>query len=195
MMFRPSHLKTSPRTHSPLRRGAAAVEFAVVMTFVLVPFMCGVWEVGRLVQVQQIVSNSAREGARLAAQGRTINATGSPTQIVTSINPGSNPTFLPNIKAAVYQSLYGAGLTNLRWNDITVTFTYTSSPTGAMPGATEPVDGVKDQRFTVRVSINYDNKVRWVNFGIVTATTVAFTAEWRILVDDPFQVNDTMPTW
>jgi Flp pilus assembly protein TadG len=190
-------MKILPRNSSAsqARRGAAAVEFAFVTMFVLFPIIMGVWEVGRLILVQQIVANSAREGARLAAQGRTINATGSPTEISTSIAPASNPTGLPNIKAAVMQSLNGAGLTNLRWNDVDVTFTYISSPPNANPTATQPSQGVKDQRFTVKVSINYDNKVRWVNFGIVTASKVEFVAEWRILVDDPFKVNDTMPVW
>jgi Flp pilus assembly protein TadG len=188
-------LMTKQRPSSTARRGAAAIEFAFVTLFVLFPILMGIWEVGRLIIVQQIVSNSAREGARLAAQARTINANGSPTEIVTSINPAANTTNLPNVKASVMQSLTGAGLTNLRWSDVTVVFTYTSSPTGSVTGATNPVQGVKDQRFRVTVTIDYGDKVRWVNFGLVNPPKVSYTAEWRILVDDPFQVNDTMPVW
>ncbi|HEV3137455.1 MAG TPA: TadE/TadG family type IV pilus assembly protein, partial [Pirellulales bacterium] len=45
-----------------------AVEAAFVLPVLLV-LMLGVWEVGRLIQVNQIIVNSAREGARLAAGG------------------------------------------------------------------------------------------------------------------------------
>ena len=141
------HLKSpgSPRERS----GAAIPEFVIVMVLVLIPVLFGVWEIGRLVLVQQIVSNSAREGARLAAQARTINQNGSPTIINTSIAPAANTQNLPNVKAAVFQSLHGAGLTGVAWDDVTVTFTFLSSPAGAVPGATEPYQGVKDQRFSV----------------------------------------------
>lgn len=47
------------------RRGAAAVEFAVVATlFFLLVF--GMIEFGRMVMVQQIITNGSREGARIA---------------------------------------------------------------------------------------------------------------------------------
>jgi Flp pilus assembly protein TadG len=173
------------------RSGAAAVEFALVLAMVLMPLLTGLWEVGRLVQVQQIVSNSAREGARLAAQALTINTSGSPTQIVTSIPP-PNAAATPNVKAAVVQSLRGAGLNNLTWSDVTVTFVFVDSPAGSIPGATEPYQGVKNQRFRVSVSIPFE-KVRVVSLGIVNPTTVSFEVEWRMLVDDPFTINVNLP--
>jgi Flp pilus assembly protein TadG len=49
--------------------GVAAVELAVVLLFFVVPLLLAVWEVGRLIHVQQLLSNSAREGGRLAALG------------------------------------------------------------------------------------------------------------------------------
>ncbi len=180
------------RTHATRRRsGAAAVEFAIVLALIMMPLLTGLWEVGRLVQVQQIVSNAAREGARLAAQALTINSTGAPTQIVTAVPP-PNTTATPNVKAAVVQSLRGAGLTNLAWSDVTVAFVFIDSPPGSVPGATEPYQGVKNQRFTVTVTIPFD-KVRVVNLGIVNPTTVSFEVEWRMLVDDPFNINVTLP--
>ncbi len=48
------------------RRGVAAVEFAVVSLF-LVPLLIGLWEVGRLVEVQQYLNNAAREAGRQAS--------------------------------------------------------------------------------------------------------------------------------
>jgi Flp pilus assembly protein TadG len=179
----------------PSRRpGAAVVEFAVVFAFVMIPVMIGVWEVGRLVYCQQIVANSAREGARLAAQGRTINTSGAPTDIVTQIPPASNPNLQSNVKAAVLQTLHAGGLTNLEWDDVTVTFQFLDYPAGSVPGGTEPYQGIKNQRYQVSVTIPFE-KVRWIEFGLLNPTTVSYTVDWRMLMDDPFTVNTTMPTW
>ena len=176
------------------RSGAATVELAMVMTFLMVPLLIGVWEMGRAVQVQQIVTNAAREGARLASQGRTINTDGGQTVIVTSIPPAANTSDAPNVKAAVMQTLAGAGITGVNWDDVTVTFQFTDWPPGSTPGATEPYQGVKNQKFKVVVSIPFA-KVRWVNLGLVNPETITFTVEWRMMIDDPFTVNDTMPPW
>lgn len=182
------------RWQTPHRSGAAAVEFVFVLSFVLVPVMFGVWEVGRLVLVQQIVANSTREGARLAAQARTINQSGAPTQIVREIAPAMNTQNAPNVKAAVMQSLHGAGLKNLLWNDVIVDFQFLDFPPGASAGAQDPFQGVKNQRFSVSVSIPFE-KVRWINIGFLSPATVRYRAEWRIMVDDPFSVNINMPNY
>jgi Flp pilus assembly protein TadG len=55
------------------RRAAAAVEFAVVAPlFFLMVF--GMIEFGRMVMVQQVVTNASREGARLAVLDGTLTA-------------------------------------------------------------------------------------------------------------------------
>jgi Flp pilus assembly protein TadG len=50
------------------RRGTAAVEFAVVLPFLML-LILGIWEVGRMVEVQNLLTNAAREGARFASAG------------------------------------------------------------------------------------------------------------------------------
>ena len=55
------------------REGVAAVEAAFVLPIV-VTLMLGIWEVGRMIEVTQLVTNAAREGARVAAGGN-INGT------------------------------------------------------------------------------------------------------------------------
>lgn len=188
-----SRLRTS---RGSARRGVAAVETAVVLTFVLVPLLIGIWEMGRVVQVQQIVANSAREGARLAAQARTINSTGAPTLVAASVAP-PNTAELPNVKAAVYQTLVGAGLNKLTWDDVDVQFQFIPQASGTaqpalvapLAGAINPSQGVKNQPFEVKVTLNaaaYD-KCKWIKFGIVNPKQVTFTARWQILVDDPFE--------
>ena len=185
------------------RRGVAAVELAFVTMLFIVPLLFGLWEVGRLIQVQQIVSNSAREGARLAAQGFTVTSSGTPTQIKSTA--GS-----PNVTDTCYNYLLAAGLTNLQKTDITVAFAFTSGrTTNYIPISTDPVGtsypigsyppdpcfGEKNQTFTVRVTINDWAKVRWVNLGLIKPTTVTFTVSWQMLTDDTFTVNAAMPSW
>lgn len=184
------------------RRGVASIELAFVFMFFMIPLMIGIWEVGRLVQVQQVVSNAAREGARLSAQAYTINSSGVPTQI--KVNSGS-----VTVQDAVYDHLYAAGLTNLARSDVTVNFAFTSGrttayvPIAADPSGTsygpgtmppDPCYGEKGMTFTVRVTIPWE-KVRWINIGLVNPTTVTFTVNWQMLTDDRFTVNDQLPTW
>ena len=88
------------------RRGVAVVEFAVVapVFFVLV---FGMIEFGRMVMVQQIITNAAREGTRLAiVPGATT------TQVVTAVNTylsgssinGATATVSPDPSATTYGS-------------------------------------------------------------------------------------------
>jgi Flp pilus assembly protein TadG len=184
------------------RRGVASIELAFVFMFFMIPMMIGIWEVGRLVQVQQIVSNAAREGARLSAQAYTINTSGVPTQI--KVDSGAAA-----VQDAVYDHLYAAGLTNLVPSDVTVNFAFTSGRTtdyvpiaadpmgtsygpGSTPG--HPCYGEKGMTFTVTVTIPWD-KVRWINIGLVNPTNVTFTVNWQMLTDDRFTVDPNLPTW
>ena len=202
--MRRSLLPLAPREscRRPLRRGVAAVELAFVFLLFMIPLLIGIWEVGRLIQVQQIVSNSAREGARLSAQAYTINSTNTPTQI--KVRTGT-----VNIQDAVYDYLYAAGLTNLQPGDVDVQFNFTNTRTTAyVPLSTDPFGtnyqagstppdpcyGEKGMIFTVTVTIPWD-KVRWVNMGVINPTVVTFTVTWQMLTDERFQVNTALPTW
>lgn len=173
---------TRRRAAGPVTRaGVAAVEMGFTFAVFVAPLMIGIWEVGRMVQVQQIVSNSAREGARLAAQGSTIRSDGTITQIRTSSGT-------PNVRDVVYQYLLASGLSNLRLEDITVSFRFTEG------SGTEPYEGIKNQAFEVTVSVNWD-RVRWVNLGFIRPRQLTFRVAWRMLVDDPFSVNQDLPSF
>ncbi|HWA99735.1 MAG TPA: TadE family protein, partial [Pirellulales bacterium] len=73
-----AHAQTAPRSFRrrrqlrTVRRGAVAVEAALLLP-VLVTLMLGVWEVGRMIQVYEILDNAVREGARVAAGGTSNN--------------------------------------------------------------------------------------------------------------------------
>jgi Flp pilus assembly protein TadG len=55
------------------RRGVAAVEAAITLP-IIVMLLVGTWEGGRMVEVQQLLNNAVREGARQAASGQLTNA-------------------------------------------------------------------------------------------------------------------------
>jgi hypothetical protein len=174
------------RSHPARRRGVAAIEFGFVTMMFVVPFIIAIWEVGRLIHVQQVVANSAREGARLAAQGFTIKPDGSSVQI-------RKDTGSPNVKDVVYDYLRASGFTTLQPTDVTVEFDFIPAA-GFNDGLTEPYQGVKGQPFTVRVSVPWE-KLRWINMGIIRPTEVTFTVTWRMMIDDAFTINETLPPW
>jgi Flp pilus assembly protein TadG len=61
------------------RRGTAAVEMAFV-TPLIVTLLLGTWEMGRYVEIQQIISDAAREGGRQASSGQMTNS-----QVITAV--------------------------------------------------------------------------------------------------------------
>src|ERR1700732_4155253 len=66
------------------RRGASAVELAFLLPLILL-LIFAIWDGGRLVEVQQLLSNAAREGARQAATGSMLDgATGAQVNFMTS---------------------------------------------------------------------------------------------------------------
>lgn len=176
------------RSSAVRRSGVASVEAALVLALVVVPLMIGVWEVGRLVYAQQVVSTAAREGCRLAAQGKTVNALGTPTLILAG-SPGTADPTNPNVWDTVYQAVTTGGLPGLARADVSITFAFIDPPS-----ATHPHEGVKNQRFRVTVQVPF-SKVRWVNLGLINPTSVYYQADWQMLVDDPFTLNPVLPTW
>lgn len=162
------------------RTGVAVVELAVLLP-VLMILLVGVWELGRLVQLHQIMSQAAREGARLASQAHIINTNGAYTQI--AMNTGN-----PNVEETVRDHLRGAGITDL--TGLQVTFEFLDGDTSK----TEPYEGTKNQRFRVRVTLPYAN-VRWTHLSLVDPQIVGGECVWQMMVDDPFTLSTTLPGW
>jgi Flp pilus assembly protein TadG len=169
------------------RRGVAAVEFAFVLP-ILLTLLVGIWELGRIINVEIILNNAARDGARLGAQANIVQTTGNYTQI--KYNTGT-----PNIQGAIQAYLQGAGITNL--SGLVIQFQFTTAGTGGTMNTSttaDPYTGIKNQQFQVFISIPYDN-VRWTTLGLINPTTLSAQAQWACLVDDPFTVNTTLPGW
>jgi Flp pilus assembly protein TadG len=137
------------------RRAVAAVEFAVILPFLMI-VLVGIWEVGRLVHVQQILNNSAREGARLAAQGLIVNKDSEPTLIL--VDEGS-----PNVKTTIENYLREAGIDP---TGLTLSFKYLDGD----KAKTQPHQATKGQKFRVYITLPMAN-VRWTLLSLTSRST------------------------
>jgi Flp pilus assembly protein TadG len=154
---------TRPPARRQPRRGSAAVEFAVVALF-LVPLLIGVWEVGRLVEVQQIMANAAREGGRQASTG--------------------------NVNTAGVQNIVSSYLVRngIPCSPSNVTVTNVTSSSRADPTSANQFD-----QFDVTVTIPF-NSVRWVLLNQITnVTQLTASADWFSMKDIPITINPNIP--
>jgi Flp pilus assembly protein TadG len=146
------------------RRAAAAVEFALTLPL-LTTLLLGIWEVGRMVQVQSVVNNACREGGRLASTGQNT---------ATQVQQG------------VLNYLARAGLTT---TGASVTVTNLTSGARADPTAANQMDQLQ-----VTVSFPYANAGWSVTSQFAgSSTTLTATTKWYSMVDLPVTVTTTIP--
>jgi Flp pilus assembly protein TadG len=150
---------------SPIRRGAALVETAVVISILLLPMVVGVLEVGRLIEVQQIMNNAVREGARQGSAGQM-----SDTQC----------------KSVVRLYLYNEGLPIA---NAVVTVTNLGFPGNPAPVDNNPQNATDLDQIQVTVTLPFAD-VRWLNLGLVTSSTTVMTAtaNWSSCKDRAYPV-------
>jgi Flp pilus assembly protein TadG len=154
------------RRHSrSTRRGTAAVELAVCLPL-LVTLVMGAWEVGRLVEVKQLLCNAVREGGRQAATGNQTTA---------------------QVQQYVVNYLTMNGLTGVTTEMVTftdVTNTQVQDPTFA------------SQMDRLRVSVTVPYTIfRWSLLSQITSdTSLSASADWFSMRDSPISVNLSIPT-
>jgi Flp pilus assembly protein TadG len=173
----------SVRSTADRRPAAAAVELAVVMPVLLI-LLIGVWEIGRLIQLQQIMNNAARAGARLASQG-TILTSGSIVQVPVT---GGSQNVTPNVTTTVSQYLQASGIQNL--SGLQVSFQFLNGDTTQ----TQPYAGTKNQQFVVQATMPYAN-LKWTNLSLINPTTLSGQCVWQCMADDPITVSSALPGW
>src|SRR5581483_1866754 len=112
------------------RRGVAAVELAVLLPLLLL-LLLGVWEVGRMVEVQQLLANGAREAGRQASTGvktvqdvkdvltRYLNVNGIPTTnstiTVTNLTDGARSDPSTANQLDQFRITVSVPIDNFRW--------------------------------------------------------------------------------
>ena len=150
------------------RRAAAVVETAIVLPLLFM-ILYGVWEVGRLVHVTQIVGNCAREGARLCSTG-----------IYTS--SGADPSKTANqVQLAVANYMQNSGLA-IAGNGILITVTNETRAAVSCQCEVTPTSGPTQTPVVVTATT------------VATQTPVVVTATSLPATIAPTSVPTVMPT-
>ncbi len=147
------------------RSGTAAVELAICLPFLLVIVM-GIWEIGRMVTVQQLIANAAREGGRQASAGQASNA---------------------SVRQYVVNYLNMNGLTGVNLSMVTMANLTASA-------RSEPPTANQLDQFRVTVTVPYST-IRWSTLAQITSTTtITAAADWYSTKDLPVIVPNVIPT-
>jgi len=176
-------IRQKNRRH-PRREGVALLEFVAVLPLYIL-LILGVWEGGRLFHAMQITSNSAREGARLAARGDGSND-------IYHNQPLSSPA---NIRATVLDYITNSD-SKIVTTGIIIDI---KKVTGGVETDVDPSDKTQvtqlDQ-LRVRVTVPYDN-FRWsINVPrLIGVNSLVGTVDTRCLLDQPFTLDPTVPVW
>ena len=154
------------------RRGAVMVEFAVCLPL-MVLLMLGTWDVGRMVQIQLVMENAAREGARTAASGR-IND----TDVTTSMVYDSVDRYLQNVLDRDNIAGLQVDVENLSSNSWT-----------------NPSDAENLDQFRVRVTVPRAT-FSWLGFNyfVPDQTNLVATSVWRSMKDKPIEIDTSIPS-
>jgi Flp pilus assembly protein TadG len=150
------------------------VEAAVCST-VLVILLLGLWEVGRLIHVNQVMNNAAREGARLAAGGYV----------------NSVPVTAAQVKQAVRDYMTSAGLP-AAVTGASVNLTCQASPTWV-----DPCDALPLDKFAVSITIPPGAAFDSLKWTLLTAiagpTSMSVTVNWESLNNTQITVPTALP--
>jgi Flp pilus assembly protein TadG len=177
------------------RRGVAAVEFAVCLPL-LFTLLFGLWEVGRITEVQNVMWNSAREGARDASVGQT-NLLAVANNVLLYLQ-GAEPTAFGQGHSTTMKSpvvtlpanTYGYTCWDTTANKelFTITFTDVTTHTVTDPAAMAQLD-----HYQIGVQVPYAS-IGWLPVAQITGKTRLFVAvDWASMVDSPFQIAPALP--
>ena len=153
------------KNHRYTRHGTAAVEVAVCLPLLLT-LVVGAWEVGRLVEVKQLLCNAVREGGRQAATGTTTTA---------------------QVQQYVVNYLANNGISSVTTSMVTFQDLTNAS-------VTDPSGAGQMDRLRVSVTVPY-TAFRWSLLSQITSdTSLTASADWFSMMDSPITVDTTIPT-
>ena len=150
--------------HRPMSRaGTAAVELALLMPLIVI-LLLGVWEVGRMLNISQILSNAAREGARQASAGQNTSS---------------------QVQQVVLNYLQDAGIPTA---NVTVTTSDLTAP------GTDPTNAAQLDQLQVVVTIPFsDVRWIALNFLATSGSQLSGTATWDCLKDQTYPSSTSPP--
>jgi len=145
-----------------VRKGVAAVEFAVTLPLLL-GLLAGVWEVGVIVNTEQILDNAVRVGGRQASTGLNSNS---------------------QVQQAVIQHLQNAGFPT---KNVTVTVTDVTS--GGDVSAATQLDQLNVTVSIPFADVAWDA----LYYLVPSGTKLSASATWYSMVDLPVNVSTSLP--
>jgi hypothetical protein len=157
------------------RRGVVAVEAAITLPFLILT-MFGVWEVGRMIQVNQTVANAAREGARLAA-GAYVNGT---------------PVTDAMVKQAIRDYMRASGLPAAAYNGAQITMTCLATPLWVDPSDALPLDPFRIQ-VVIPAGAAFDSMLWSLTTKITPVNQMSVTVNWLSCADAKIAVSSALP--
>jgi Flp pilus assembly protein TadG len=177
------------------RRGAAAVEFAVALPL-LTLILTGLWEVGRITEVQEVVWNSAREAARDASLGED-NLQAVATNLLTYLQSAEPTAFGKGHSTSMItpvvtlpSNTYGYTCWDNTANQelFTVTFSDITNP-----NITDPT--VMSQLDVYQIGVQYPSaSVRWSSvIPVAGMSRLYVSVVWASMVDSPFKIAPDLP--
>ncbi len=177
------------------RRGTAAVEFAGCLPLI-VALMVGVWEVGRMAEVSNVVWNAARECGRDASMGQDNLQTVANKLVAylqgaepTAFGQGHSNSLVPPVITLPANTVGYTCWDNTANRELfTVTFTDLSNP-----NVTDPTGMQKLDMFQIGIQVPYAN-VSWAPLPRVTGMSrISVAVNWASMHDTPFQVTPDLP--
>lgn len=192
------HLQCSTRRFRQAtapRRGAATAEFAICLPL-LVLILAGLWEVSRIVQINQVLWNATRESARDASLGQDTLSTVASN--VLSYLQGASPLGFGQshttsmIAPVVTMPTNTTGLTC--WDDtvgrelFTITFTDLTKSEVTDPTAMSQLD-----LYQIGLQVPYKNIAISPLAQITGMSRLSVNVTWTCMIDSPFTIPTTLP--
>jgi Flp pilus assembly protein TadG len=192
----PIHLPASPEAGGRRsRRGTAAVEFAACLPFFFL-VLYGLWEVGRITEVQNVVWNSGREAARDASLGQDNLATVAQNLLVylqsaepTAFGAGHATNMIAPV-ITMPANTYGFTCWDTVANRELFTMTFTDITNSSV---TDPTQMAQLDLYQITVQVLYSS-IGMVPVARITGVTrLKVSVTWASMVDSPFEVAPFLP--
>jgi hypothetical protein len=177
------------------RDGVATVEFACCLPL-LILILGGLWQVGRYVEVDQILWNAAREGARDASLGQDNLQTVASNMLTylqgaepTAFGTGHSTSMIsPVVTLPANTNGYTCWDNTANRELFTMTFTDLTNPS-----ATDPTTMSQLDIYQIGVQVPFTSIALSQLVPISGMSRLGVTVAWTSLVDTPFQIAPDLP--